>query len=250
VSATTISPDAGVESSLEEHEVHVWSRDLDVASDRLEHLAGLLSPDERERASRFRFQRDRDRFVSGRGQVRELLGCYLGEPAGKLRFRYSPYGKPALDGLAELHFNVSHSGHRALYAFSLTSEVGVDVELLRPEAVDGRVAERFFAPGEIDALRRLPPDLQLLGFLTCWTRKEAFIKARGEGLSLPLQDFEVTLTPGKPPRLLRTAWALSEAAEWELRDLSELCPDAVAALAVRTQGTDLAIHCHREWSAA
>jgi 4'-phosphopantetheinyl transferase len=237
-----------VERSLEEHEVHVWSRGLDVTPHRLEHLASYLSADEHERASRFRFQRDRDRFVSGRGQLRELLGRYLGKPPRKLRFRYSSYGKPALDDSHELRFNVSHSRHRALYAFGLGAEIGVDVELLRPEAMDGRVAERFFAPREVEALRQLPATLQVLGFLTCWTRKEAFIKARGEGLSLPLQDFEVTLAPGDPPRLLHTAWDPAEAEEWELRDVSELCPGGVAALAVRAQGAEIAVRPYREGS--
>lgn len=235
-------------SSLRENEVHVWSRELGVDADRLEHLARVLSPDERERAGRFRFQRDRDRFISGRGQLRELLGRYLDRPADALSFRYSPYGKPAVDGLSELYFNVSHSGQRVLYAFSSTSEVGVDVELLRANALDGRVAEHFFAPREVQALRSLPSSLHVLGFLTCWTRKEAFIKARGEGLSLPLQDFEVTLTPGEPPKLLRTVWDPTEAEEWELRDLSELCPGAVAALAVRSQGTEFAVRSYRDGS--
>ena len=211
----------------------MWVAGLDVPPSRLGFLAGLLSADERERAGRFHFPRDRDRFVAGRGQLRELLGRYLRRPPDGLRFRYSAYGKPGLEESGGLHFNVSHSGHMVLYALTRCADVGVDVELERPGLADDRIPERFFAPREVAALRRLPPAQQVRGFLTCWTRKEAFIKARGEGLSLPLHDFEVTLAPGEEPRLLRTAWAPAEAAKWSLRDLSDYCPGAVAALAVR-----------------
>lgn len=221
--------------TLRPADVHVWVEDLDVGPDRLDRLTAFLSADELERAGRFRFRRDRDRFTAGRGRLRELLGQYLACRPGDVDFRYSAYGKPFITGSAGLRFNVSHSGPRVLFAFCRDAEVGVDVELLRAEAADDLVAERFFAEREVLDLRRLPPALRVRGFLSCWTRKEAYIKARGEGLSLPLQDFEVTLSPNEPPKLVRTAWSPGEPAEWRLHDLSHLCTDAVAALAIRGQ---------------
>lgn len=219
--------------ALRQRDVHVWVDSLDVAGDRLEQLTAFLSADELERARRFRFRSDRDRFAAGRGRLRELLGGYLALHPEDVCFQYSAYGKPSVTSSANLQFNVSHSGAQVLFAFGCDAEVGVDVELLRDQTADDLVAERFFAKREVTALRRLPPALQVRGFLSCWTRKEAYIKARGEGLSLPLQDFEVTLSPDERPRLLRTAWSATEAAEWRLHDLSHLCPGAVAALAVR-----------------
>ena len=206
--------------------------DLDVDAMRLRELAGFLSEDERERAARFYFSRDRDRYIAGRGRLRELLGLYIGLPPDRVRFRYGPFGKPELAHAVSIFFNVSHSGHRALLGFS-RSPLGVDLELLRPELVDLEVAEHFFAPAEVEALSRVPPSLQVRSFLACWTRKEAFVKAHGEGLSLRLQDFEVTLGPDEEVRLLRTAWRRAEASEWRLYDLSMLTEDSVAALAVR-----------------
>ena len=119
-----------------------------------------------------------------------------------------------------MSFNLSHSDDLAVYAFCLGSEIGVDVERLDEEAASERIAENFFSPGEVAALRALPPDLQPRAFVTCWTRKEAFVKARGDGLMLPLDAFDVTLSPGEAPSLTRTAWAPREAAAWSLYDLS------------------------------
>ena len=219
--------------ALRQRDVHVWVESLDVDGERLDELTAFLAADELDRARRFRFQRDRDRFVAGRGRLRELLGGYLSQAPAEVHLHYTAYGKPFVRSDVDLRFNVAHSGPRVLFAFRCGADVGVDVELLGPKAADDLVAERFFAGREVSDLRRLPPALQARGFLTCWTRKEAYIKARGEGLSLPLQDFEVTLAPDEPPRLVRTAWSATEAAEWRLHDLSDLCPGAVAALALR-----------------
>jgi 4'-phosphopantetheinyl transferase len=134
---------------------------------------------------------------------------------------------------AELEFNLSHSGPIALYAVAARGELGVDVELADPYFARELIAERFFSPVEVATLRSLPHRLQPLAFLTCWSRKEAFIKAKGDGLSLPLDSFDVTLDPGGPAELLRTAWSSDEHAEWRLVDLSE--HGYVAALAVRGQ---------------
>ncbi len=210
-------------------EVHVDTVDLDAEpGDEF-----VLSDDERERARRFHFERDRRRFVAGRSMLRQRLALYLDAAPAELVFAYGPHGKPSLPG-SGLSFNVSNSGPTGLFAFASACELGVDVELLahaRPD--DDAVATRFFSAVEVATLRACPAPTRAHGFLRCWTRKEAFIKGRGEGLSLPLQDFDVEFEAGKRPALLRTAWSSDEPAEWTLCDLSELVTNAVAALAVR-----------------
>jgi 4'-phosphopantetheinyl transferase len=210
-------------------EVRVETIDLDAeCGDEL-----VLSEDERERARSFHFERDRRRFVSGRSILRQQLGLYLDAAPAELVFAYGPHGKPSLPD-SGLSFNVSNSGATGLFAFASDCDLGVDVELLahaRPD--DPAVAARFFSVAEVATLRASPAPTRAHAFLRCWTRKEAFIKGRGEGLSLPLQDFDVEFGDGKQPELLRTAWSSDEPAEWTLCDLSELVPGAVAALAVR-----------------
>jgi 4'-phosphopantetheinyl transferase len=218
---------------LADGEVVVWAASLDLETARLDTLRSSLSVDELERAARFRFARDRDRFVAGRGFLRTILADYSGERADALRFSYGPYGKPRLTDCQGVQFNVSHSEDRMLVAVSADRDVGVDVEVLNSKHADELVAERFFSSQEVQDLRSLPSAEWSRAFLTCWTRKEAFIKARGEGLSLPLQDFDVTLAPGVSPALVRTAWSKTEPAEWLLFDISKDCTGCVAALAVR-----------------
>ena len=210
---------------------HVQVVAVDLDSERSDEKA--LSEDEQERAARFYFERDRRRFVAGRSVLRRALAQYLGSTTAELVFEYGPHGKPSLPG-AGVSFNVSHSGGVGLFAFAPSCEVGVDVELLdHARADDQRVAERFFSALEVRTLRACAPEARAHAFLRCWTRKEAFIKGRGEGLSLPLQDFDVEFAAGEPPGLLRTAWSADEPREWTICDLSDLVDGAVAALAVR-----------------
>jgi len=197
------------------HELVVRSLDIDAES-----LAGLLSADERERAGRFAFERDRRRYIVARARLRQLLGERLGAAPESLRFVYKPHGKPALarcPGQRDLRFNVSHCGEVAAYAFAEGREVGVDIEELRelPDADD--IAMRFFSRRERGAYLRLPVRQRPQGFFNCWTRKEAFIKALGEGLSHPLESFDVSLVPGKPARLLRVGRIPASRCDWTLR---------------------------------
>ena len=193
-----------------------------------------LTADECQRAERYVFQKDRTHFVVARGLLRVLLGRYLRQEPQHLRFTYGPHGKPALatdtSGMS-LRFNVSHSHGLALYAITYGREVGVDVERIRPKVVHEKIAEHFFSPREVTILRALPTPLQATAFFACWTRKEAYIKAKGDGLALPLSQFEVSLAPGEPAALLRTAWDLQEAACWALQDLAP-APGYRAAVAV------------------
>jgi 4'-phosphopantetheinyl transferase len=192
----------------------------------------LLADDERERASRYRFERDRRRFVSGRATLRRLLADYLDCEPAEVELAYGPYGKPFVQR-PDLSFNVSHSASCALFAFAPGFEVGIDVELPAGQKDYDRVASQFFSPCEVARFRAQPPASRPLAFLRCWTRKEAYIKARGEGLQLPLHDFDVTLDPAVPAALLRTAWSSDEPTEWTMRDVSNLSGGGVAALAAR-----------------
>ena len=192
--------------------------------------------DERARAARFHFERDRRHWTAARGAVRAVLAGYVGVPAASLTFRVGPHGKPALDGAAAragLAFNVSHSGGLALCAVTRARAVGVDVEAVRPEFATDKVARRFFAPGEVAALEALPPDERVEAFFACWTRKEAYIKARGSGIALGLDRFEVALAPGRPAALLATRDEPAAAARWQL---FALAPGEGYAGALATDG--------------
>ncbi len=221
-------------------QVHVWSVDLCREVDELEPL---LSEDEVSRADRFRFARDRDRYVAGRGVLRTVLGGYLRRDPASLEFQYGRFGRPELP---ELSFNVSHSGDSALVAVASGGDIGVDIERLRPEPAREEVAERFFSPSEVASLRSLRAEEQPGAFLACWTRKEAFIKALGHGLSLALDSFDMTLRPGDAPALTRTAWSRSEPSRWGIFDLSARFPGHVAALAVRRTDARILV---RDWPA-
>jgi len=223
---------ANVVPALERGIIDVWRGSLDQGPEVHRRLEPLLSRDERERARHFRFDRDRDRFVIGRGLLRLLLGRYVAVDAAELRFEYGRHKKPALLGGGP-HFNLAHSGGTVLYAFSSSSQLGVDVELLGSDFSSDGIAERFFSPSEVETLRALPEEDRGQAFLACWTRKEAFLKARGDGLMLALDSFDVTLAPGEPAALLRTGWSPLEHLRWRLVDLSDLEHGQVAALAVR-----------------
>lgn len=179
-------------------EVHVWRADLDIGPGALLRLRETLSADERARAERFYSPVERARYIAGRGILRALLARYLRTPAGDLRVCCNAHGKPALlpgSGAEDWRFNLSHSDRLALFAFALRRQVGVDLEYVRPSPADDRLAERIFSAQEVSALRALPERAQTEAFFHCWTRKEAYIKARGGGLSIGLSSFAVSLAP-------------------------------------------------------
>jgi 4'-phosphopantetheinyl transferase len=204
---------AQTQLQLAENEVHVWRAGLDIDSPSVQRLAAYLSPEERARAARFVFETDRVRSIVARGVLRELLGGYLKQPAASICIEAGPRGKPAvrIEVGPRIRFNLSHSHGLALYAFALDHEVGVDVEKIRPQVVFEGIEERYFSAREQQELRTLPHQLRPEGFFLCWTRKEAYIKARGEGLYIPLGSFDVTLTPGEPAVLYsadRERWSM------------------------------------------
>lgn len=232
--------DAPQHPALDAGEVHVWRACLRRQGAALRELGLSLSADERERAGRFHFRKDREHFVAARGVLRHLLALYTGVAPHLIRFSYNGYGKPSLDGDvgAPLHFNASHSNGLAVYAVARGREVGIDLEFVREGFPGFEIAERFFSPYEVSALRALPKGERAAAFFDCWARKEAYIKARGEGLSHPLRTFTVSLTPGEPAALLRTDGDPREAGRWSLVGLSPGVGYR-AALAVRGEAPSL-----------
>jgi 4'-phosphopantetheinyl transferase len=220
--------------AIDEAEVHVWRGSLPQPQEDVASLSKMLTEDERQRAQRFIFERDRLRFISARGILRMLLGRYLRQDPNHLRFSYSEYGKPELAHPAktDIRFNVSHSHELVLYAFSRSREIGVDVEHVKEGRATRDIAERFFSEREIAMLRSLPAADQTKAFFDCWTRKEAYIKGRGEGLSFPLKQFDVSLLPGTPAVLLACRDEANPRAQmWALREIAAGA-DYAAALAV------------------
>jgi 4'-phosphopantetheinyl transferase len=224
--------------ALSSDEIHVWRASLDLPVSRVQSLQQTLAADELSRAERFYFQKDREHFIVARGLLRAILSRYLDMEPGQLRFCYSPYGKPALattPGQETRSFNVSHSHGLALYAITHSREIGIDLERIRTDLDCEQIAARFFSPRENAVMHALPAKLKPEAFFNCWTRKEAYIKARGGGLSLPLDQFDVPLAPGEPTMLLNTRGDPQEATRWSLRALTP-GPGYVAALAVEGQG--------------
>ena len=220
-------------------EVHLWRVPLD--DSRTTELRATLSPDERARAHRFHFERDRRRFIVARGCLRTILGQYLKKDPARLTLTYSSYGKPLLaDGPepTDICFNLSHANELALIAVTRDRQVGVDIEFIRPDFASVKIATRFFSPQEVEVLRRLPAGQQAEAFFICWTRKEAYIKALGEGMSMPLDQFSVSLAPGSPAALLGNLRDPAEVSRWSLQDLFP-GPGYVAALAVEGHNCQL-----------
>ena len=232
---------------LPRNAVHVWRASLHVSASELRAFEDTLAVDERARAERFYFQKHREHFIAGRGLLRNILSRYLDGAPDQLRFCYNSYGKPALtkeSGAEGLCFNLSHSHGIALYAITHGREIGVDIEYFRPDVEAEKLAERFFSPREAAVLRTLPEHLRKEGFFNCWTRKEAYIKAEGKGMSIPLSTFDVSLTPGEPAALLRTQNHSQETSRWSLQALNPE-PSYAAALAVK--GHDRELKCW-QWS--
>jgi 4'-phosphopantetheinyl transferase len=221
--------------TLTADEVHVWHANLD--DHVADHFRPCLAEDEVARADRFHFARDRNHYVVARGLLRKLLAAYLGIDAAELQFTYAQKGKPSLatSHKSGVNFNLAHSQARAIFAFSQGREIGVDLEFMREDLEAEKIAERFFSAREIEKLRTVPAELRKQAFFNCWTRKEAYIKARGEGLSLPLDEFDVSLLPGEAAGLLRNYKEPSEVGRWTMQAVS--VPDGYVAALV-AEGRD------------
>jgi 4'-phosphopantetheinyl transferase len=217
-------------------EVHIWRIGLESPVEVIERLRDVLTVEERARADRFQFERDRSRFIVGRSALRMILGQYLGIEADRLAFRSGAWGKPGLeDNPTDLRFNLSHSHDLALLAVVRGREVGIDVERLRPLDDAPRLVARFFSEAERAEFLALTEAERQAAFFRGWTRKEAYMKATGQGFSLPLAAFEVPLGPGSRPALLRVAGRPDEPGRWTFRDLDP-GPGFAAAVAVEGAG--------------
>jgi 4'-phosphopantetheinyl transferase len=213
-------------------DVHVWTLRTEASSAVVARFELVLAPDEKDRAARFRFDHLRRSFVLARGALRMLLGCYLDVSSASIQFKYGSKGKPTLVAPAYVDFNVSHSRGLAVFAFTAGREIGVDVEQIRPLEDMQIIADRYFYSEEAAEIMSLTADQRQRAFFHCWTRKEAYIKAIGDGLSTPLNGFRVTLHPSQPARLIHLAHDASFAEAWTLRDL-RLAANYTAAIAYR-----------------
>ena len=229
--------------SLSSGEVHVWRARLEQPQELQDEFLRTLDLDERERAHRFHFEKHRRRFILGRGFLRLLLGRYLKIAPEEVRFGYGPYGKPSLADehkASGLRFNASHSHELAVYAFVQEREIGVDVEYVKDDFQSEEIAQRFFSAQEVQMLTALPKHERHAAFFRCWTRKEAYIKAIGSGLSHPLDQFDVTLTADEPAALLRDAQDTEAIARWSMFNLEldhyagALVVESVSVVGVRT----------------
>jgi 4'-phosphopantetheinyl transferase len=221
-------------------EIHVWWVPLDPPAARVEELGRPLAADEWQRANRFRFDQHRRQYVVGRGALRTLLAAYLGTRPEQVRFSYGPRGKPFLApplDASRIFFNLSNSSERALVGFARGIEIGVDLEYMKPMPDLEQIAERFFSVPEREVLRRLAAAQKPEGFFNCWTRKEAYLKAVGEGLAVPLDSFDVTLAPGEPARMLALEGDAERGARWSYHHLRPAA-DYIGAIAVEGPAPD------------
>jgi 4'-phosphopantetheinyl transferase len=229
-------------ASFAKHAIEIVVTRLDVRPEAVRASAALLSDAERQRAGRFAFDRDRRRFTVARAQLRWLLSERLGVRPEMVEFVYGAHGKPALArhfADSDLRFNVSHSDDFAVYAFAPVREIGVDVEAIRVIRDADEIAAHFFSRRENEAYLALDASDKPLGFFNCWTRKEAFIKALGNGLYYPLDRFDVSLAPGEPARILRVESTPGDYCGWALHSFSP-APGLIGAIVLQKFADELA----------
>jgi 4'-phosphopantetheinyl transferase len=223
--------------------VHVWKANLSITAQSQKQYLQILSPDEQERANRFIFEKDRTHFIAGRGILRKLLGIYLNEKPETFTFEYGGQGKPTLSGNPTLQFNLSHANGIALYGLTKQHDIGIDVEYIKKDIELKTLATQFFSKKEAALLLTLPKAQLPQGFFNCWTRKEAFIKADGRGLSCPLDQFEVSLIPGHTAQLMATHWDPEELNKWSMFSI-DVQTGFVGALVVKGAVNSI---CHYQW---
>ncbi len=226
--------------------VHVWQASLQQPSDVITQLGATLSDDERSRAKRFQFEHLRESFIIARGILRSILARYTNLNPGQCRFEYTATGKPYLSSHSSttgIYFNLSHSSNLVLYAITGNPWIGIDVECIRPISEIDDIAARTFSAEENNQLRTVAKDQKLRAFFNCWTRKEAFIKAIGDGVSFPLDQFDVSLKPGDPAKILKIFGSEDNAKHWSMY---ELLPGEGYVAALVVEGKDYLIE-YREW---
>jgi 4'-phosphopantetheinyl transferase len=228
-------PPSPIELGL--HQVDIWRVSLGPVRDSAQWAESTLSADETERAARFHFDADRRRFILAHACLRDILSRYLHCEPGHIIFSTNEYGKPVLTPHNSLDFNLSHSGDYVLIAVALERKVGVDVEHFRLNLEHEKIARRSFSRVEYEEVSAIPHEQKVIAFFNCWTRKEAYIKAHGWGLSLPLDSFDVSLAPDEPVVLRATRSDPNEARKWTLLSL-DVHPEHAGALAVEGAGME------------
>lgn len=232
--------------TLTDNDVHIWSASLQQPARVVQRLAGVLSEDERMRAERFHFKDHRSFFIVGRGILRTLLARYLNLESQQVQVEYTQSGKPFLSpshGVHNLCFNLSHSAAFVIYAFSKNRRIGIDIEYMRPISDMEKIAARNFSEKENRQFKTADRNGMMRAFYNCWTRKEAFIKAIGDGLSFPLHQFDVSLISGEPARILSIFGSEQAAGQWSMHELQP-ADGHVAALVVEGDGCSIS---YRQW---
>ena len=229
------------EKLIQSNQVHVWRVSLDLSELHRECLLGILSAAEVARSGRFYFEKDQNRFIAARGVLRQILGHYLGKKPQQLRFEYTAHGKPLLatdSGSDALCFNLSHSGAYALYAISPGRDIGIDIERIRSDVAVDQIVRSFFAPGEISSLEQVQEEKRNELFFQYWTRKEAFIKAIGEGVSFPMEQCDVSFINGMVFSPVTLPGKKRDSSRWFVQDLF---PGPGYAAAIAVEGADCAL---------
>ncbi len=219
--------------TISREEIQLIFSTLSASPDSERYLRELLSPDEQDRSDRFKFAKHRTSFIVARGLLRIVLGKYINAKPAAIDFAYGAYGKPVVKGTPQVHFNVSHSEQMVVYGLRLDREIGVDIEHIRPIGELEAIARQSFAPAECRDLLAIPEQHRTKAFFDCWTRKEAFIKFLGTGLSFPLHRFQVALGPGNPVQLIHV-----DGQPPGSRFLRDIAPCGSHAATVASEGRD------------
>ncbi len=236
------------EIKLEKDRIDVWCVSLDVNEECFDSFQQILSEDEHTKAQRMRIEKPRKNYVAARGILRFILSAYAGKKPELITFQYGENGKPGLNEKfngKEITFNMSHSHGLALCCVALERSIGADIEKIREDISIIDIARRFFSDHEYKELISLPAALQRQGFFCCWTRKEAYLKATGQGITFPLSDFDVSLTPGAPAELIKHRTKPEQTSMWSIVDL-DVAPDFAAALVA--EGKDFRLVPQKSWS--
>ncbi|MCT7951979.1 4'-phosphopantetheinyl transferase superfamily protein [Ancylothrix sp. C2] len=220
-----------------ENQIHLWKAFLNQPAAQIQQLSQTLSADEIARANRFHFEKDRNNFIVSRGTLRIILSRYLNLPPQNLKFTYSKQGKPALHTETQICFNLSHSHQLALYAITLNKEIGIDVEFVRPITEAENIVKNYFSDKESALFNTISIAHQTEAFFNAWTRKEAYLKATGQGLIQPLNEIEVSITPGEPAKLLSISGDTQKAGRWTLTHLIPH-PSYIACVAISAHNLD------------
>lgn len=220
--------------ALPHDQVHIWRFSIESLDEHSDSFARTLSDDERTRAKHYHFLRDRTKFLVRRGMLRVILGRYLSVEPNRIQFDHGTYGKPRLASKFDsdrLEFNLAHSHNLAVYAFTRKRRIGIDLEKIQPLPNLEQISSQFFTSQESEKIQRLDGNARLLAFYHCWTRKEAYVKAIGNGLTHPLDQFQVSVEPTQPARLVRVKGQSQETARWSFKSFVP-ASGYVSALAV------------------